>query len=61
MSKNTNLQNYECLKTYIQVLESKRKRKNVNKEKNEKLTKYHPALKYKDEYQYFIVHRLYPR
>ena len=49
MSKNTNHQRYECLKTYIQVLEGKRKRKNVNKERNEKLTKYHPALKYTDE------------
>jgi len=56
MSKNTNLQNYECLKTYIQVLEGKRKRKNVNKERNEKLTKYHPALKYTDEQEYFILY-----
>ena len=49
MSKSTNLQRYECLKTYIQVLESKRKRKIVNKTKKEKLTKYHPALNYRDE------------
>jgi hypothetical protein len=49
MSKNTNLQRYECLKTYIQVLEGKRKRKPVNKERNERMTKYHPALDYRGE------------
>ena len=36
MSKNSAMQKYECLKSYIQVLEGKRKKKEVTKLRNEK-------------------------
>ena len=36
MSKNSALQSYECLKSYIQVLEGKRKKKEVTKLRNER-------------------------
>lgn len=50
MSKNSTMQNYECVKTFIQTMESRRKRtqKPVKKEKFEKNFKYHPALEYND-------------
>ena len=48
MSKNTNLQRYECLKSYIQVLESKRKKKEVTRLRNEKT--YTTKNAYKSEY-----------
>jgi hypothetical protein len=48
MSKNTNLQRYECLKTYIQVMEGKRKRKATSQKQFDKNYKYHPALEYVD-------------
>jgi hypothetical protein len=51
MSKNSTLQNYECVKTFIQTMENKRKRtqKPVSKEKFEKNHKYHPALAYNEK------------
>jgi hypothetical protein len=50
MSKNSAQQRLECFKDWLHVLESKRKRnQKVNKRKTEKLTKYHPALKYDGE------------
>jgi len=48
MSKNTNLQRYESLKSYIQVLEGKRKKKEVTKLRNEKT--YTTKNAYKREY-----------
>lgn len=50
MSKNSVIQNYECLKSYIQFMESKgkRKQKPVKKEKFIK-TANHPALRYVDD------------
>jgi hypothetical protein len=50
MSKNSALQNYDCLKSYIQVLENKRKRSpRPNKKKERDLLNYHPALKYNED------------
>jgi hypothetical protein len=50
MSKNSAQQRLECFKDWLHVLESKRKRnQKVNKHKTEKLTKYHPALRYDGE------------
>jgi hypothetical protein len=48
MSKNTNLQRYECLKTYIQVMEGKKKRKATSQKQFAQNYKYHPALEYVD-------------
>ena len=50
MSKNSVIQNYECLKSYIQFMESKSKRtrKPVKKEKFIKNAN-HPALRYVDD------------
>ena len=48
MSKNSALQKYECLKSYIQVLEGKRKKKEVTKLRNEKT--YTTKNAYKREY-----------
>lgn len=48
MSKNTNLQRYECLKSYIQVQEGKRKKKEVTKLRNEKT--YTTKNAYRSEY-----------
>ena len=48
MSKNTSLQRYECLKSYIQVLEGKHKKKEVTKLRNEKT--YITKNAYKREY-----------
>ena len=52
MSKNSTLQNYDCLKSYIQFMEgrSKRTQKPVRREKFIK-TANHPALRYSDEDQ----------
>ena len=52
MSKNSTLQNYDCLKSYIQFMESrgKRNKKPVRREKFIK-TANHPALRYNDEYE----------
>jgi hypothetical protein len=49
MSKNSALQNYDCLKSYIQFMEGKGKRtqKPVKREKFLK-TANHPALRYVD-------------
>ena len=49
MSKNSPNQNYECVKLYIQWLESKRKRQDKSpKKKQPPLKKYHPALNYEE-------------
>jgi hypothetical protein len=52
MSKNSTLQNYDCLKSYIQFMEGrgKRSQKPVRREKFIK-TANHPALRYSDEDQ----------
>ena len=50
MSKNSALQKYECLKSYIQVLENKCKRNpKTSKKKERDLLNYHPALKYNED------------
>lgn len=51
MSKNSSIQNYECVKAFIQVMESVRKKNQRQQQFNQpqpkhKLEKYHPALKY---------------
>ena len=48
MSKNSAIQKYECLKSYIQVLEGKRKKKEVTKLRNEKT--YTNKNAYRSEY-----------
>lgn len=48
MSKNSAIQKYECLKSYIQVLEGKRKKKEVTKLRNEKI--YTTKNAYRSEY-----------
>jgi hypothetical protein len=50
MSKNSSQQRLECFKDWLHSLESKRKRnQKVNKQKVEKLIKYHPSLEYDGE------------
>ena len=50
MSKNSVIQNYDCLRSYLQFMENKGKRsqKPIRKEKFIK-TANHPALRYEDE------------
>ena len=48
MSKNSAMQSYECLKSYIQILEGKRKKKEVTKLRNEKI--YTTKNAYRSEY-----------
>lgn len=52
MSKNSPKSNYECLKSYIQIMETKR-RKNQQQQAvhqpRQVTKKYHPALKYNGE------------
>jgi hypothetical protein len=52
MSKNSTLQNYDCLKSYLQFMEGKNRRtqKPVRREKFIK-TANHPALRYEDEHE----------
>ena len=48
MSKNSSMQNYECVTSFIQVmgtLRKKNQRKQQSNEPTQKLEKYHPALK----------------
>jgi hypothetical protein len=50
MSKTSNLQRLECLKTYINALENKRKRSGkVSKKREQAILDYHPAKAYKGE------------
>ena len=52
MSKNSPKSNYECLKSYIQVQETKRRKNQQNqavRQPRQEVKKYHPALKYNGE------------
>ena len=49
MSKNSPMQNYECLTSFIQVMETLRKKNQHKQQSNQptqKLEKYHPSLRY---------------
>ena len=50
MSKNSTKQNLECFQNWLQVVESRRKRKqNTTSTQRSPLVKYHPSLKYDGE------------